>query len=489
MLTELKLGIFIGSTRKDLSEARQAVIDAVLSAGHIPSGMELWAAGHTPTLPAIEKHLNLCDVHIIILGARYGSIVKGDLSFTEWEYAQSKKQKRPIIAFLLEQEAFEKGIEKLPLPSKRKLRRFRNELESNALCRHFSLPNVQAIGIDCINSLNEEINSGGLNESVGWIRSSSTDGQRLREIDRNQFLKRILDTIYGFSTLTKRLDKEPEAKRMLGKAFWHVMFGRIKRHGYFNLFFESGSTLAYISHEFEQKLKQSEGDRTSETNKWKITTNNAMTLLQFLLHTHIDVIPKPAGAPEDYYGAMFDDVLLKNPEPPPQLPRCLFTTEQLAVDRTVKTLQHDREKRLYLSTASGLDMNHELADFRGPHVGSHPNMLFKRAIFQTDKPIVLFLSASKIQKKFEIGHCYPIFDRKRSWQQAFKDCKLAICVGYTSNEDEDSVDHLRDKRKQLIRQLEPTLSGFDFNYANYEGEDGGAFIAANDAFTKIFPKE
>src|SRR5437764_1333868 len=91
MTNDLKLGIFIGSTRKDLSKARQAVIDAVLSAGHIPSGMELWAAGHIPTLDAIEKHLRICDVHIIILGCRYGSMVKDGISFTEWEYNQSKK--------------------------------------------------------------------------------------------------------------------------------------------------------------------------------------------------------------------------------------------------------------------------------------------------------------------------------------------------------------------------------------------------------------
>jgi len=488
MLTDLKLGIFIGSTRKDLSHARHAVIDAVLSAGHIPSGMELWAAGHIPTVEAIEKHLNLCDIHIIILGARYGSIVKEKMSFTEWEYQRSKKQNRPIIAFLLETEAFEKSIQDQSELFKKRLIKFRDELERNALCRYFTPENVQTIGIDCINSINEAINSGALSDGVGWIRSSSRHGQRLREIDKNPFLQRILDTIYGFSTLTRRLDRESEAKRTLGEAFWHVMFGRIKRRGYFNLFFESGSTLAYISDEFEKKLRLSEGDRTNETNKWKITTNNAMTLLQFLLHTHIDVIPKPAGAPEDYYGAMFDDVLLKNPEPPPQLPRSLFPTEEAAVQRTVTTLQHDGDVRLYLATASGLDLNHPQTDFRGPHVGSHPNMLFKRAIFQTDRPIVLFLNASKLEKPFEIGRCYPVFDRNYTWEQACVDCKLAICIGYTMDGEED-VDRLRETRKKVIQQLESTLSGFDFNYANYEGSRGGAFIAANEAFTKIFPKE
>ncbi len=308
MSINLKLGIFIGSTRRDLFEARDAVIKAVIMAGHIPSGMELWAAGHIPTLDAIERHLNICDIHTLILGTRYGSTVKGGLSFTEWEYRQSLGQGRPIIAFLLESEAFEEAIEKRQKetinlsPRKQRqlkeeverLRKFRKELESRALCRFFTEDNFKSIGTDCVNSINEAINSGNLKDSAGWIHSSSERGRRLREIERNRFLQSILDRIYRFSTLTKRLEKEPAAKKILAEIFWKVMFGRIKRCGYHNLFFESGSTLAFVADEFERKLRQSEGG-SSENSNWKITTNNAITLLQLLLYTHLDVSPKPAS--------------------------------------------------------------------------------------------------------------------------------------------------------------------------------------------------
>jgi len=163
MLTHLKLGIFIGSTRQDLRDARQAVIDAILSAGHIPSGMELWAAGHTPTLEAIARQLDFCDVHIIILAGRYGSIAKDGISFTEWEYRRSKSQKRPVIAFLCEEHAFDVAIEKITSHAdRRKLRKFRSELESHAFCRYFNPENVQTVATDCINSINETINSGKL---------------------------------------------------------------------------------------------------------------------------------------------------------------------------------------------------------------------------------------------------------------------------------------------------------------------------------------
>ena len=42
---EKKLQVFISSTYKDLIDERQAAVEAVLNAGHIPAGMELFKAG------------------------------------------------------------------------------------------------------------------------------------------------------------------------------------------------------------------------------------------------------------------------------------------------------------------------------------------------------------------------------------------------------------------------------------------------------------
>lgn len=40
-----RLQVFVSSTFTDLREERQAAVEAILSAGHIPAGMELFAAG------------------------------------------------------------------------------------------------------------------------------------------------------------------------------------------------------------------------------------------------------------------------------------------------------------------------------------------------------------------------------------------------------------------------------------------------------------
>jgi len=41
-----KLQVFISSTYKDLVDERQSAVEAILNAGHIPAGMELFKASN-----------------------------------------------------------------------------------------------------------------------------------------------------------------------------------------------------------------------------------------------------------------------------------------------------------------------------------------------------------------------------------------------------------------------------------------------------------
>ena len=472
-----KLSVFIGSKKKDLEDKREEVINAVLNAGHIPCGMELWAAGHVPTKEAIKTHLSLCDIHIIILGARHGTHIEERTSFVEWEYKLSEVDKRPVIAFLLQDKDFEKALKSIEAAERKDIRRFRDELSHRALCRFFPEKGPTTIATDCVNSIAEAINSGKLLKDAGWIRSHSEHGKRLQSIEENPFLQRILTRIHQFSTLTTRVEREPEAKMALGDVFWDLMFGRIKRFGYTNLFFESGSTLAFVSSGFEKKVLSSGGDRS---NDWHVDTNNALALLQLLLHTNIETNPLPPGPPEGYYGAMFGSTLLQDPEAPPGKPRRLFPREDAAIKETSKLLKGNGERRLFLATASGLDLTHKQTHFRGPHIGSHPNMLFKRAIFQTGQPIVLFLTEEKIDKPFIDGTCYPVFGPDYPWSHALRECPLAICIGHHKM----SANRLKGILKRRTR-----AHGFDFDYASKELEACGVFIAANEAFSRRIRKE
>lgn len=68
-----KLQVFVSSTYTDLKEERQAAVQAILDAGHIPAGMELFKAGKSQMV-TIQKWIDESDVYMLILGGRYGSI-------------------------------------------------------------------------------------------------------------------------------------------------------------------------------------------------------------------------------------------------------------------------------------------------------------------------------------------------------------------------------------------------------------------------------
>lgn len=63
-----KLQVFISSTFVDLQDERQAAVQAVLNAGHIPAGMELFKAGDQSQKETIKRWIEESDVYMLILG-------------------------------------------------------------------------------------------------------------------------------------------------------------------------------------------------------------------------------------------------------------------------------------------------------------------------------------------------------------------------------------------------------------------------------------
>lgn len=96
-----KLQVFISSTYTDLIEERQAAVEAILDAGHIPAGMELFKAGKSQ-MKTIQKWIDDSDVYMLILGGRYGSIEEeSGLSYTELEYKYALSRNMPVFAIVL----------------------------------------------------------------------------------------------------------------------------------------------------------------------------------------------------------------------------------------------------------------------------------------------------------------------------------------------------------------------------------------------------
>lgn len=111
-----KLQVFVSSTYTDLLEERQAAVEAILDAGHIPAGMELFKAGNESQLKTIYKWIDESDVYMLILGGRYGSIEpKSSKSYTQLEYEYAINKNIPIFAVVLSESYLTEKIKSLGL--------------------------------------------------------------------------------------------------------------------------------------------------------------------------------------------------------------------------------------------------------------------------------------------------------------------------------------------------------------------------------------
>ena len=108
-----KLQVFVSSTYTDLKEERQASVEAILDAGHIPAGMELFKAGNESQLKTIYKWIDESDVYMLILGGRYGSVeVNSGKSYTQLEYEYALNKNIPIFSVILSQSFLTNKINK-----------------------------------------------------------------------------------------------------------------------------------------------------------------------------------------------------------------------------------------------------------------------------------------------------------------------------------------------------------------------------------------
>ena len=108
-----RLQVFVSSTFSDLHEERQAAVEAILSAGHIPAGMELFAAGDESQMEVIKQWINESDVYLLILGGRYGSVEpKSGKSYIHLEYEYALAQRKPVFACVIKDAALEARVKR-----------------------------------------------------------------------------------------------------------------------------------------------------------------------------------------------------------------------------------------------------------------------------------------------------------------------------------------------------------------------------------------
>ncbi|EMW0511578.1 DUF4062 domain-containing protein [Enterobacter mori] len=244
-----KLQVFVSSTFTDLIEERQAAVSAILKAGHIPAGMELFTAADRSQMDIIKNWIDESDVYMLILGGRYGSIEPTTgKSYTELEYDYAVEQGKALFAVVIKEEALEKkvkeyGTDFLERNEPKALSEFKKKVLSNIssffedvkdirLCVHESLSDFSAnrklkgwVSADEIidtHDLAEEIKK--LNEENRKLKSDiETKDKKIKSLINNKDTEfRELTDILSAIEITipkKQLDADADVNTNLLKLF------------------------------------------------------------------------------------------------------------------------------------------------------------------------------------------------------------------------------------------------------------------------------
>lgn len=103
---EKRYTVFVSSTYTDMIDERNAVIQAIMRAGHIPLGMEAFGAANASSWKVITKTIDAADYYVLLIARRYGSINKAvDLGYTEQEFRYAVEKEVPVLVFLLDDTA------------------------------------------------------------------------------------------------------------------------------------------------------------------------------------------------------------------------------------------------------------------------------------------------------------------------------------------------------------------------------------------------
>lgn len=194
-----KLQVFVSSTFIDLKKERQAAVEAILKAGHIPAGMELFSAGSNSQWDTITKWIDESDAYMLILGGRYGSLEKSsNLSYTELEFDYATTKEKPLFSVVMSQECLNDkvkldGVEAVERENSEKLNNFREKVLRN-ISRFFD--DEKDIKLAVHESLSDIASFPNV---VGWVSAADINVEHLE--------KEIVRLNREKEGLQKRLDK------------------------------------------------------------------------------------------------------------------------------------------------------------------------------------------------------------------------------------------------------------------------------------------
>ncbi|MET3212031.1 UNVERIFIED_CONTAM: hypothetical protein ABIC26_005033 [Paenibacillus sp. PvR008] len=183
-----KLQVFISSTYTDMIEERQAAVTAVLNAGHIPAGMELFKSGDQSQKETIKRWIDESDVYMLILGGRYGSIdPESGKSYTHWEYDYAGEQGKRRFAIVIDEKRLTEKAKENPDYLERinytKYQNFKVEVLNNISKFFEDLKDIKLIVMESLKEYEDDLTLS------GWIKADNASNIEKILLENSKLLK------------------------------------------------------------------------------------------------------------------------------------------------------------------------------------------------------------------------------------------------------------------------------------------------------------
>jgi hypothetical protein len=179
MTSQRKFQVFVSSTYNDLQIERQAAVSAILKAGHIPAGMELFAAGDKSQMDVIRRWIDDSDIYMLILGGRYGSVEDTTgLSYTELEYDYAISQGKPLFAIVIDENELERRVKSIGLSidereHPEKMMAFRKKVMSRMCSIFVDTKDIRGAVYESLHEINQT------RDLVGWVKADEMNSLSL----------------------------------------------------------------------------------------------------------------------------------------------------------------------------------------------------------------------------------------------------------------------------------------------------------------------
>jgi len=452
---ERKYQVFISSTFRDLQEARNQAHRGVLDARHMPIGLEYFSPQAKSDLEVIKREIQGSQVYILILGWRYGEIPHGNTrSYTELEYATARDAKCQILIWVLDWRDVERQRRRLKdsdpgdrreIRNRGKLERFRREIRKGTrFYKEWSLGSPEEIRVGVVKSLKDIATEQGAPR--GFVREGDATHEFFDLYASSAIVRDLLKQMRQFAELNEKLNIETGKKESLAEAFVALHGDDVQRK-YRQVFFESGSTVASLARALAEPLLVG----TPE-----VRTNNAFAHMYLWLCRRVFSVAAPPGPPDEKYGGTYGELTGRERAPDyrcPGLGRFDRRAQEIVEEMAERVIfSKATEADLVFAAASGLQVSGEITALRrdgggrlvkcgdrritrhleercrGFHVGSYYNKLFKRCLYATNRPTIVFIHDEKIDCPIEVGKCHFVCDEEYLWARMLKEYPLSLWV-------------------------------------------------------------